>query len=242
LPIIRPRQAGPVRRDRPAACARGCLPGRQTADQTRRPADRDCRRCRSAPARAESAGRKATIPGVDQESKPPALVIAVDQAEELFLAEGQEEAPGFLALMHDLLAEDAPVAIAVCAIRSDSYEQLQEAKSLESVRKIVFDLSPMPKGSYVEVIKGPALRMNASSRPLKIEDTLVDALLVDIEEGGAKDALPLLAFTLERLYVEHGGDGHLTLSAYRRLNGIKGAIEAAVETCLQGSRQGCGDT
>ena len=37
-------------------------------------------------------------------------------------------------------------------------------------------------------------------------------LLADIEAGGAKDALPLLAFTLERLYVEHGGDGELTVA------------------------------
>jgi hypothetical protein len=33
-----------------------------------------------------------------------------------------------------------------------------------------------------------------------IEDALVDALLGDVNAGGAKDALPLLAFTLERLY------------------------------------------
>ena len=60
----------------------------------------------------------------------------------------------------------------------------------------------MPRGSYAEVIKGPARRLEGTARPLKIEDALVDALLADIEAGGAKDALPLLAFTLERLYVE----------------------------------------
>ena len=44
---------------------------------------------------------------------------------------------------------------------------------------------------------------------------------------------PLLAFTLERLYLEHGGDGDLRLAEYRELGGIKGSIEAAVEGALK---------
>ena len=57
--------------------------------------------------------------------------------------------------------------------------------------------------------------------------------VADIEASGAKDALPLLAFTLERLYVEHGGDDDLTIAEYRILGGIKGSIEAAVEHALK---------
>ena len=91
----------------------------------------------------------------------------------------------------------------------------------------------MPKGVYAEVIKGPARRLEGTKRALRIEEPLVDALLADIEAGGAKDALPLLAFTLERLYREHGGDGDLKLSEYEELGGIKGSIEAAVERALK---------
>ena len=91
----------------------------------------------------------------------------------------------------------------------------------------------MPKGAYAEVIKGPARRLEGTERALKIEEALVDALLADIEEGGAKDALPLLAFTLERLYREHGGDGDLKLSEYEELGRVKGSIEAAVERALK---------
>ena len=65
----------------------------------------------------------------------------------------------------------------------------------------MLSLPPMPKGAYAEVIKGPARRLEGTKRALKIEEPLVDALLADIEGGGAKDALPLLAFTLERLYL-----------------------------------------
>ena len=65
----------------------------------------------------------------------------------------------------------------------------------------------MPKGSYAEVIKGPARRLKARSVRSRSRMRLVEALLADIEAGGAKDALPLLAFTLERLYDEYHAGG-----------------------------------
>lgn len=169
---------------------------------------------------------------IDGPTKPPTLVISIDQGEELFRAEGHEEAQRLLTLLRELLDEDQPALIVVIAIRSDSYAQLQEAKALEGLRKVPFDLGPMPHGSYAEVIKGPATRLEESARRLKIDDGLVDVLLEDIEVGGAKDALPLLSFTMERLYLENGGTGRLTVTDYRNLGGIKGSIEEAVEQAL----------
>jgi formylglycine-generating enzyme required for sulfatase activity len=178
---------------------------------------------------------KATPRAVDADTKStsPTLILSIDQGEELFQAEGQDEAQALLALLRDLLLDDALALIVVFAIRSDAYGHLQEAKQLDGIRKTPFDLGPMPKGSYAEVIKGPARRLEGTTRPLDIEDALVDALLADIEAGGAKDALPLLAFTLQRLYGEHGGDGDLTVAEYRSLGGIQGSIEAAVERALK---------
>ena len=170
---------------------------------------------------------------LDVRPKPPTLIISIDQGEELFLAEGQSEAKTLLALLEQLLSEDAPALIVLFTIRSDSYERLQEAKQLEGIRKLPFDLSPMPKGAYAEVIKGPVLRLHGTDRPIKIDDSLVNALLIDIDEGGSKDALPLLSFTLERLYVECGGSGRLMLADYEALGRIKGSIEAAVERAFE---------
>ena len=62
---------------------------------------------------------------------------------------------------------------------------------------------------------------------------MFQALLADIEAGGAKDALPLLAFTLERLYGEYHAGGHLKLSHYNDLGRVKGSIEAAVERAFK---------
>src|SRR5207248_7267766 len=98
---------------------------------------------------------KATSPALEPgaKPKPPALVLSIDQGEELFLAEAQDEAQPFLALLRDLLIQESPALIAIVSIRSDSYERLQQAKQLEGVRKVPFDLGPMPRGAYAEVIK-----------------------------------------------------------------------------------------
>jgi formylglycine-generating enzyme required for sulfatase activity len=178
---------------------------------------------------------KATPSSLDADAKPatPTLILSVDQGEELFLAEGQDEARTFLVMLHDLLIQDVPAIIAIFTIRSDNYERLQLAKELEGLHQETLSLPPIPKGSYTEVIKGPARRLEGTERTLQVEDALVDTLLTDVEAGGAKDALPLLAFTLERLYVEHGGDGDLTVAEYRSLGGITGSIEAAVERALK---------
>jgi formylglycine-generating enzyme required for sulfatase activity/class 3 adenylate cyclase len=178
---------------------------------------------------------KATPTALDTGAKPkaPTLILSIDQGEELFLAEAQDEAQSFLALLRDLLNEDRPAIIAVFTIRSDNYERLQLANELEGVRQEVLSLPPLPKGSYAEVVKGPAQRLEGTSRALKIEGSLVDALLADIETGGAKDVLPLLAFILERLYGEYHAGGKLNLSHYNKLGRVKGSIEAAVERALK---------
>jgi formylglycine-generating enzyme required for sulfatase activity len=161
--------------------------------------------------------------------KAPTLVLSIDQGEELFLAEGQGEAKTFLTLLHDIVTVDAPAVTALFTIRSDSYERLQLAEQLDGLRQQPLSLPPMPRGSYAEVIRGPAKRLDGTPRALKIDDALVDALLTDIDADGAKDALPLLAFTLERLYGEYGATGQLKLAHYEKLGRISGSIEAAVE-------------
>jgi len=175
--------------------------------------------------------QNATPAAVDASVMPkaPTLVLSIDQGEELFLTEGQQEARPFLSILRGLVTAEAPAVIALFTIRSDNYERLQLAEELRGVRQQTLSLPPMPRGSYAEVIKGPAQRLEGTPRALSIDDALVDALLTDIEAGGAKDALPLLAFTLERLYGDFGATRHLKLEHYEKLGRIEGSIEAAVE-------------
>ena len=175
--------------------------------------------------------QNATPAAVDASVMPkaPTLVLSIDQGEELFLTEGQQEARPFLSILRGLVTAEAPAVIALFTIRSDNYERLQLAEELRGARQQTLSLPPMPRGSYAEVIKGPAQRLEGTPRALSIDDALVDALLTDIEAGGAKDALPLLAFTLERLYGDFGATRHLKLEHYEKLGRIEGSIEAAVE-------------
>ena len=181
--------------------------------------------------------RKATVPdsGDNSAGQPPRVALAIDQGEELFLADGQGEASAFLAVIRDLIVAPESNLIVIFAIRSDSFERLQTAPALDGLNPQAFSLPPMPRGAYQTVIEGPAKRLAEIDRVLTIEPALGEALLADIEEGGGKDALPLLAFTLERLYLEYGGGGALTLAQYRALGGIRGSIEAAVEGALNAS-------
>jgi len=171
------------------------------------------------------------------EPVPPQLALAVDQAEELFLGDGQAEAEAFLDLLSDLLrSEDVGLQV-LCTIRSDSYEDLQTTEALAGIHQHTFSLPPLPVGMYQQVIEGPARLLAETDRPLTIDPHLTQALMEDLQSGGGKDALPLLAFTLERLYRDYGGDGDLRLDEYRQMGGVEGAIEAAVSTALDRARQ-----
>ena len=145
----------------------------------------------------------------EPDEKSPTLVLPIDQGEELFLAEGAEEAETLLALLRGLVTASARGIVVIFTMRSDSYERLQTAKALEGIGQQTLSLPPPAKGSYQAVIEGPTERLQDGPRAPKIEPALTQALLADIEAGGGRDALPLLAFTLGRLYLEYGARGRL---------------------------------
>lgn len=163
---------------------------------------------------------------------PPTLILSIDQAEELFLAEGTSETQQFLELLQGILLAAHPPLMVLLTIRSDAYERLQIAPELDGIAQQTFSLPPMPKGAYQKIIEGPADLLAETERALKIDPQLTQRLLQDLERGGAKDALPLLAFTMERLYREYGGDGDLRLDEYELMGGIEGAINAAINKAL----------
>jgi tetratricopeptide (TPR) repeat protein len=160
-------------------------------------------------------------------TKPPTLVIAVDQGEELFRAEGSAEGEELLTLLRDLTSANEPAVIAIFAIRSDSYDALERAKPLEGLRQQTLPLLPMPRGAYQTVIEGPARRLAQTGRKFDIDPGLTQSLLEDIDKGGG-DALPLLAFTLEQLYRDYGAAKRLTRADCASFGGLAGAIDAAI--------------
>ncbi len=163
------------------------------------------------------------------DAPPPTVVLGIDQAEEMLSAEGRAEAETFLSLLARALDPAGRRVMAVLAIRSDSFERLQAEPLLARAQWALFDLRPLARAEYKAVVEGPAARATAAGRPLRIDPELIERLLGEAE--GA-DALPLLAFTLERLFVEHGGDGALNLPEYEALGGLRGSIEEVVKAAF----------
>ncbi|HTT84839.1 MAG TPA: TIR domain-containing protein, partial [Rhizomicrobium sp.] len=153
---------------------------------------------------------------------PPTIIIPIDQAEEIFAAENTE-APRVLELLAETVLADGN-ALLVATIRSDSLGRLQAAPQLSDIQRLPFDLAPIPPGAFKDVIEGPA-RM--SKPPIAIEPALTEQLLTDL---ATDDALPLLAFTLERLLNRSRGRRVLTRVDYsHEMGGLQGAILGAVK-------------
>ena len=164
---------------------------------------------------------------------PPTVVIAVDQAEEVFNEEGRDEARQFI----DLLTRELGGyhgAVALLAIRTDAFPELQADPLLAECPKELFTLDRMLPGAYRTVIVEPARMVRP--KPVELDPQLVDALLADVS---GQDALPLLAFTLWRLNEEYAANGRLTLEDYNRSGRIRGAIRATADCIFEeGSRAG----
>ena len=173
----------------------------------------------------ERLDRIAAAGGEVRHEKPPTIIMPIDQAEELYNSEN-DETERFLSLVTSAIATDSN-ALAIFTIRSDSYEPLQTDKRLDGMPQLLFGLRPISTGDFKDVIEGPA---RLARPPIEIEPELTGQLLTDLD---STDALPLLAFTLERLKAKFSEHGKLTLAGYRDgLGGINGAIQGAIDAAL----------
>ena len=226
LPVIRPERAALYGENGFLAALEAALPDRTRAElraaiQAGAPGVR--------PLLAEVvAGAAKRTHAEGEPAKPPVVVIAIDQAEELFRPDSAEEGSAFLTLLRDLSTEDQPAIIAIFAIRSDAYDALEHAKPFEGLPQSTLPLLPMPRNAYKDVIEGPARRYVEAGAKLGIEPQLTQRLLDDLDKGGGSDALPLLAFTLEQLFLEYRRAGILRRTDYEAFGGLRGAIDAAV--------------
>ena len=176
------------------------------------------------------------------EEASPALVLPLDQAEELFSSESGPEAQALLGLARDLFAQSStdsagrqPLRLIIAAtIRTDRYEAMQTAEQLAGVDTLLFnDLKPMRADRLSQVIQGPARRSTEGGHPLTVEVPLVDRLLSDTANstvGG--DTLPLLSGTLSQLFLDYHDTGLLTLGHYVELGGMSHVVQTKIDKIL----------
>jgi WD40 repeat protein len=149
-------------------------------------------------------------------------LVAVDQFEELLTGASLPSAEQFLRFLHTLLAGNNGRLLVIGTLRSD-YLDLYERQphALQPPQLQTYRLPPLPWERVTDVIVQPAARVG-----ITFTDELLESLKAD---APTSDALPLLAFTLERLFRKRAAAGRIELDDYKTLGGMTGAIEQAVK-------------
>ncbi len=154
------------------------------------------------------------------------LLLVVDQFEELFTQSADTERERFLDWLH--ATSVLPSLRIVATLRADFYARAVREPVLASLLRRdrgSFPLDPPGPAALQEMIAGPA-----RTAGLALEQGLVRQLLDDA--GNNPGALALVAFTLHELYLKGGSAGRLTLSDYREIGGVSGAVRRRAEAVL----------
>jgi len=173
----------------------------------------------------------------------PALVLLVDQLEELFAqAVGDDERAAFAGAVKELLATSRVWCIAT--LRADLYELLLKQPELKALKEAggSLDLGPPGAAELAEIVRAPATAAGLVFETSAEKGALDDRLLADAHTA---DSLPLLQFTLRQLYerrVEADDATLLTHTAYEALGGLQGAIAAEAEHAVGGLPRGAIET
>ena len=163
----------------------------------------------------------------------PALVLLVDQFEELF-AQGVNDngRSAFAESLKQLIATGRVWVVAT--LRADLYELLLRQPELKALKETgaSLDLGPPGPAELAEIVRAPAAAAGLAFETDTQKGPLDERLLADAKTA---DSLPLLQFTLRQLYdrrVETAGEMRLTHAVYDELGGLSGAIAAEAERAV----------
>jgi hypothetical protein len=170
--------------------------------------------------------------GFDRELRA-ALILVVDQLDELF-GEGVSVADRsrFSEMLSALVGTGR--AWVVATLRGDLYEHYLAEPALLALKQkgAHYDLVPPGPAELAEILRKPAEAAGLIYEALPSGERLDERLLHD---AGTSDILPMLQFTLQRLFdlrESAGGEIRLTHAAYESFGGLGGAIDRAAEAAL----------
>ncbi len=151
-----------------------------------------------------------------------ALVLFLDQMEELFTSQDITRSGQFLSALYRAAQENTVWVLAT--IRSDQLHHCHRHADMVKVLRGSghYPVGPVEPFMLTDMILKPALCAG-----LRVTDQLARRI---VEETKAKEGnLPLLGFVLEQLFVKRV-DHELSEDLYKRLGGVAGAIGAHVKT------------
>lgn len=168
------------------------------------------------------------------------VVVVIDQFEELLSAGPKEdgkvdEGETFQKFLQKLLSSRKAGLMVLATMRTDFLAPLQTRWPALTGMAKSFTLEPIEPEDFGDLITGPADRSKLTLEP-GLEERLV-------KESGGRDALPLLAFTLEKLWkarkkqgvavagTRPGEQWDLTVKDYEVLGGVDGAVSTRAKEC-----------
>ncbi len=152
-------------------------------------------------------------------------LLIIDQFEELLAESASDQAGEFLARLAQSLDPQSGCLCAIATLRTDQMDAFQNHPTLANLRYKNLTLERMDDTDLIRAITGPA----AVVEGLELEPGLADAL---VHDARSQDALPLLAFTLEKLWDSAGVRKYLSLDAYQDLGGIEGSVRQVADGIL----------
>ena len=150
------------------------------------------------------------------------VLIAIDQFEELLAPSAGPIAAQFLRFLKELLSCPNGQLLVIGTMRSDHLDIYEKyCAALQAPFFQPWRLGPFPPDRIEQVVRQPANRAK-----LHVTDGLVERLKRDTPTA---EALPLLAFTLEKLYRRYESRENIDVQDYESLGGMEGSIQTCIE-------------
>jgi DNA-binding winged helix-turn-helix (wHTH) protein/energy-coupling factor transporter ATP-binding protein EcfA2 len=162
------------------------------------------------------------------------FLLFIDRLEVLLSSPvfSDDERVAFLILIEKLATSGAIIVISAC--RNDFYPLVVNHPSLMANKGNGghFDLLAPTRAELMQMIRLPAVATNLTWSVDVDSATPLDQILC-AEAANNPDALPMLQYTLQELYLQRSETDELQISVYKSLGGIEGAIGKKAEEIYQ---------
>ena len=181
---------------------------------------------------------KNTIANIQTAAKTPQLFLFIDRLEVLLSSPlfSNDTRSHFLSVIERLATSKAVIVFSAC--RNDFYPLVVEQPSLMvgKAHGAHYDLTPPNRHELQQIIRLPALTANLTFSQDPNTKTPLDEILC-ADTANNPDALPMLQYTLQELYLQRSDNNELLHSVYEKLGGIEGAIGKKAEEVFIGLSQ-----
>jgi len=161
------------------------------------------------------------------------LALFVDRLEVLLSSPlfNETERSQFISLLEQLACSNCVLVLSAC--RNEFYPLLVNYPTLMAgkARGAHFDLAAPTRNDLLQMIRLPALAAGLGFDTDPDTAIPLDEILCS-EAASNPDALPMLQYTLQQLYLQRSSDNKLQVATYKKLGGIEGAIGKNAEQAI----------